>query len=114
LEVGDGFSELLAVGNIVQREVEGTLGDPDGLCADGDARVVEGAQCELQAGAGGTRSSCRRVSARCRTAAHGWGAFDAELAFLLPKGEAGVGLLDDEGADPLAARRLVSVTASTV
>ena len=49
LEVGDPLAELLALLDVVEGDVEGALGEPDGLRADGDPGVVQGAEGDLQA-----------------------------------------------------------------
>jgi len=48
LELGDRLAELAPLLHISDREVQSPLGDTDGLRADGDPGVVEGAQGDLQ------------------------------------------------------------------
>ena len=72
LELGDPLAELPALLDVGQRVVERALGDADGLRADGDPGVVEGAQGDLQTVADVADPAVVADPAPGRGAARGW------------------------------------------
>src|SRR4051812_44212899 len=102
LEVGDALTELLALLDVGDRLVERALRDPDGLRADGDARVVEGAQGDLEPVADLADDAVAGQADIVEVQLAGRAALDPELALLLAERESLVGPLDDEGGDVAA------------
>ncbi len=103
LEVGDRLAELLAFLDVALGVVEGALGDAEGLGRDGDAGVVQGLHRGGEAGALGADHAVGGDADVVEVDLAGRGALDAELLLRGAEGDALVGLLDDEGADALAA-----------
>ena len=107
LELGDAAAELLALLGVLDGLVHSTLGDAEGLAGDTDTAAVEGLHGEAEAFAQLTQLTVFRDAAILEDKLGGGAAADTHLLLLLADAEAGVGLLDDEGADALGAEALV-------
>lgn len=67
------LAELLALLDVGRGLLEGALGDADGLRADGDASVVEGAQRDLETLAGCADDAVAGDPDVVEDQARGWG-----------------------------------------
>ena len=94
--------ELLALLGVAEGEVEGALGDADGLRGDRDPGVVEGLHRGLEAGALVADHPVGGDPDVVEVDLAGRAALDAELLLLGPEGDPVVGLLDHERRDAAA------------
>ena len=107
LELGDRAAELLALLGVLDGLVHGALGNAEGLACDADAAAVEGLHGQAEAFAELAQLAILRDAAVFEDKLCRGRAADTHLLLLLADAEAGVGLLDDEGADALGAQALV-------
>jgi len=112
-EFGDRQFELFTFPGIVDRGIQGSLGDAEGLGGDADATAVQRLHRDLETVADIAEKVFGGNAAVFKDEFEGGGGADTHLPFLLAEGKAGRALLDDEGADSVVLLRLLVGSANT-